>query len=78
MTDNIYKGSSPYWSKLKEAMCGEVSDYVVGYSTLLDDIKVNYKDFTQDDVLMCTDINDLPDDWRELADACIEAFEIRP
>jgi hypothetical protein len=34
--------------------------------------------FTQDDVLGCRNIDDLPAGWRALADKCIAEYDIRP
>lgn len=73
----IYQGNSPYWSRLKEAMCGEVSDRMIGYKSLADDMNIDIMSFTQDDVLICKSIDDLPKDWRKLADKCIDAYNIR-
>ena len=75
---DVYKGISPYWSRLKEAMCGEVSDRLIGYNSLADGMDIDIASFTQNDVLMCKDIEDLPKDWRRLADKCIEVYELRP
>ena len=73
----IYVSGSPYWSRLKEAVCGEVSDRIMGYGSLADDMDIDIFSFTQDDVLKCKSIDDLPSDWRKLADACIEAYDIK-
>lgn len=73
----IYVAGSPYWSRLKGAVCGEVSDRLMGYSSLADDMEIDIFSFTQDDVLKCKSIDDLPDDWRRLADKCIEAYNIK-
>ena len=77
---NYYASGSPYWSYLKEAMCGEVSNRIEGIGDYELALKYNPNifSFTQEDVMKCTDINDLPDDWRKLADACIEKYNIRP
>lgn len=75
---SVYKEGSPYWSRLKEAMCGEVSDRLIGYKSLADDMDIDIFSFTQDDVLKCKDINDLPAGWKALADKCIKAYNIRP
>lgn len=74
----VYSGSSPYWSRVKEAVCGEVSDRIMGYSSLADDMDIDIVSFTQDDMLMCRDIDKLPDDWRKLADMCIDRYNIKP
>ena len=74
----LYKDSSPYWCRLKEAMCGEVSDRIIGYKSLADDMDIDIMTFTQDDVMKCRNIDDLPKDWRRLADKCIEVYELRP
>ena len=50
---NVYVTGSPYWSRLKEAMCGEVSDRLIGYKSLADDMDIDIDAFTQDDVLKC-------------------------
>ena len=73
----IYQDSSPYWSRVKEAVCGEVSDRIIGYSSLADGMDIDIVSFTQDDVMMCRNIDDLPSDWRRLADKCIEEYDIR-
>ena len=75
---DVYKGNSPYWSKLKEAICGEISDRLIGYKSLADGMDIDIFSFTQDDVLKCKDINDLPTDWRRLADLCITEYDIKP
>ena len=75
---NIYRDDSPYWSRLKEAMCGEVSDLIIGYKSLADDMDIDTVSFTQNDVLMCLNIDNLPKDWRRLADKCIDHYNIKP
>lgn len=75
---NIYRGSSPFWSKVKEAVCGEISDRAVGYRSLADGMDIDIVNFTQDDMLMCRDIDDLPSDWRKLAEKCIKHYNIKP
>ena len=74
---DIYVSGSPYWSRLKEAMCGEVSDRLIGYKSLADGMDIDIFSFTQDDVLKCKSIDDLPDDWRKLADKCIDVYNIK-
>lgn len=77
---NYYKGNSPYWSRLKEVMCGEVSNRLqgIGDYELAEKYRPDIFRFTQLEVMQCTDIGDLPDDWRALADACIKKYGIRP
>lgn len=77
---NVYVAGSPYWSRLKEAMCGEVSNRLegIGDYELAEAINPDIFAFTQEDVLRCPDINDLPKDWRKMADACIEKYKIKP
>ena len=75
---NIYKGYSPWWCRVKEAVCGEISDRNIGYKSLADGVDIDIVSFTQDDVMNCLDINDLPDDWRRLAERCIEVYNIKP
>ena len=75
---SIYKGHSPYWSRVKEAVCGEISDRNIGYKSLADGMDIDTVSFTQDDMLMCTDIDKLPSDWRRLADKCIDHYNIKP
>ncbi len=76
----LYKGSSPYWSHLKEAMCGEVSNLMIRKYDyrLAEKYKPDILSFSQMDVMKCTSIEDLPDDWRKLAEACIEKYDIKP
>lgn len=74
----IYKGNSPWWSRVKEAVCGEISDRKIGYKSLADGMDIDTMSFTQDDMLMCRDIDDLPKDWRRLADICIDHYNIKP
>lgn len=78
MDGNVYVTGSPYWSRLKEAVCGEVSDRLAGYKSLADDMDIDIDAFTQDDVLRCRNIDDLPAGWRALADKCIAVYDIRP
>lgn len=74
----IYKDASPWWCRVKEAVCGEISDRNIGYKSLADGMDIDTMAFTQDDVLMCRDIDDLPQDWRKLADKCIDHYDIKP
>ena len=77
MIDDYVTGS-PYFSRLKEAMCGEVSDRLMGYKSLADDMDIDIFSFTQDDVLKCKKLDDMPNDWRRLAEKCIKAYNIKP
>lgn len=74
----LYSGSSPWWCRVKEAVCGEVSDKIIGYSSLADDMDIDIEAFTQDDMLKCTDIDELPADWRRLAEKCIDHYDLKP
>lgn len=78
--EKLYAGISPLWCYLKEAMCGEVSNRLaqIGDYELAEKYQPDIFSFTQEDVMRCTDIDDLPADWRKLADACIEKYNIKP
>lgn len=75
---NLYRNNSPYWSRLKEAVCGEISDRNIGYKSLADGMDIDTMSFTQDDMLMCRNIKDLPEDWYKLAEMCIDYYDIKP
>ena len=74
----LYSDSSPWWCRVKEAVCGEVSDMIMGYGSLADDMGIDIEAFTQDDMLKCKDIDDLPADWRRLAEKCIDHYDLKP
>ena len=80
MTKNLYRDDSPYWSYLKEVMCGEVSNRLeqIGDHELADEYLPDIFSFTQEDVVNCLNIDYLPEDWRKLADACIKKYNIKP
>jgi hypothetical protein len=80
MVKDLYNTDSPYWCWLKEEMLGEVSNRLnrIGDYELAEKYQPDIFSFTQEDVMQCTDIDDLPADWRKLADACIEKYNIKP
>lgn len=79
MADKWYHDAmSPQFSKLKELLTGEASDFISGYDRHNSFAKVmpDIFKYTQDDVLKCQDIDDLPDDWRRLADMLIKDYKL--
>lgn len=72
----FHEASSPQLCRLKEEMTGQASDYAIGLDRKNDFAKVlpDVFAYTQDDVLKCQDIDDLPSDWRKLADMLIKKY----
>lgn len=82
MTGDKYRffhdAMSPQFSRLKELLTGEASDFLSGYDRKNSFAKVmpDIFKYTQDDVLKCQDIDDMPEDWRKLAYMLIEDYKL--
>lgn len=69
---------SPQMCRLKELLTGEASDAMNGLVRHNDftRVKPDIWAYTQDDILKCKDIDDLPADWRKLADILIKKYKL--
>ena len=84
--NDLYQGNSPQWRKLKEVMLGEVSSYIIRDDETISESnydqaekhKPNLESFSMYDVAHCSSINDLPEDWRHLAFACMKKYGLPP
>jgi len=74
----FHSAGSPQFCRLKELLTGEASDYTSGYDRKNDFAKImpDIFKYTQDDVIKCQDIDDMPDDWRKLADILIRKYKL--
>lgn len=77
---NLYRAPSPFWCRVKEVALGEVSNWnIKRYDyELAEKYRPDQRAFSQYDVMQCDSIDKLPDDWRALAYACIEKYNIKP
>lgn len=78
MDYSVYFEKEPYRSRLFEAMFGEIHNrmYGVGEHDLADLYVPDIISFTENDVIRCMHLYDLPDDWQEYACACIDKYFI--
>jgi hypothetical protein len=74
----FHSAGAPQFCRLKELLTGEASDFLSGIDRRNEFAKVmpDIFTYTQDDVLKCQDIDDLPDDWRRLADVLIRKYKL--
>lgn len=74
----FHSAGAPQFCRLKELLTGEASDFISGVNRRNDFAKVmpDIFTYTQEDVLRCQDIDDLPDDWRKLADMLIRKYKL--
>ena len=74
----FHSAYAPQFHRLKEIMTGQASDFMNGIDRRNDFAKVmpDIFAYTQDDVIKCQDIDDLPADWRKLADILIRKYKL--
>ena len=68
----------PLWCKLMETACGEISNYHIrDYDyELAEKYQPDTLSFSQNDLLRCECVDDIPEDWLQYLYACIDKYEI--
>ena len=68
----------PIWCLLMEVASGEISNYKIGMYDyeLAKKYRPDIFRFTEDDLLRCEKVDDIPEDWLKYLYACIEKYDV--